>query len=107
MNAYDNTQQLRIQAGNKSATLGTSTGQITLAAGIWEIWASQACQLQVQTDVTSTAIGTDPQIWPANYVVGPYHVQTGSTEYLLHRANIAEYSTAGVIYCNKTFPVAT
>jgi hypothetical protein len=107
MNPYDNTQQLRVYAGNKSATLGTSTGQITLTAGIWEIWASQAYQLQMQTDVTSTTIGTDPQIWPANYIAGPVHIQTGSTGYLLHRANIAEYSTAGTIYCNKTFPVAT
>lgn len=99
-NPYDSVQNLITYAGNKSNTLSTSTGEMAISAGVWTVWASQAFQIQVQK-ATGQTLGANPQIWPANYVTNPIAVPVTSTWYVLARANIAEYSTAGMVYANK------
>jgi hypothetical protein len=101
-NVYDDNQQLIVYNG-VSNTLSTSTGEMTLTAGVWTIWASQAYQIHVQR-ATGQTLATNPQIWPANYETAPISVPLTSTWYVLHRANVAEYSTAGMIYANRISP---
>ena len=98
-NPYDNIEQLVVYSGNKAGVLSTSTGELALTAGVWEIWATQAYQIQVQK-TTGQSLGTGPQIWPANYVSNPIRVPLTSTWYVLHRADISGYSTAGYIRAN-------
>ncbi len=91
---FDDWRFLKVPGGQKDGTLSTGEVEVTLAEGVWEMWADQSYYVEVH-ESASVSLNAKPTAKPANSFtyIG---VGLGDTKY----ARFKRIATSGTFYAN-------